>query len=142
ATEHLLHPLDARPGPVGVGADELRDRVQAVEEEVRVDLGAQGGELRGRGQLDELALAVPEPEHALPVLMVADERQENGRDDGGEGVETYHHLPLLGTGRDLLLAAARYPEERWRAAQRGDQLGGERGEHGEVEEREQLLERG
>jgi len=80
--EHLRQPLDARLGSVGVGADELRDRVQAVEEEVRVDLGAQRGELRGRGQLDQLALAVPEPEHALPVLMVADERQEHGRTMG------------------------------------------------------------
>ena len=55
--EDLGQPLDARLGLVGIDVDELRDRVEAVEEEVRVDLRAQRGELRRRRELGELALA-------------------------------------------------------------------------------------
>ena len=40
---------DQLAGPVRVGADEAGDRVQAVEEEMRLDLGLQGLQLRGCG---------------------------------------------------------------------------------------------
>src|SRR5205807_784704 len=48
--------------PVGIGADEARDRVQAVAEEVQLDLGLQRLQLRGcggsrgTGELGELEL--------------------------------------------------------------------------------------
>src|SRR5204863_9473058 len=83
---------DELAGTVWVGADEARDRVQAVEEEVRLDLGLQGLQLRGRGgarragQLGELKLRGElVAERGQQVDVVVGQRRAGGCGGGGCG---------------------------------------------------------
>ena len=126
--EDVGEPLDARLGLVRIGADQLRDGVEAVEEEVRVHLRPQRGELRGGRELGQLALAVLQREDAVPVLVVADQRDHDGRHDRQERVEPDRHLPHLGRERDDLVGAVRHAEHVWRTEEDDD--------HGRRRERE------
>src|SRR5581483_8122392 len=120
--EDLRQALDAALRTLGVDRDELRDRVQAVEEEMRVDLRAQGVELRGRRELARLVRARLEQEDLPPALVEPDDRHECDRHDreheGDErrereearrehhrqvaaGVRGQHTLPLGQEERDV-----------------------------------------
>ena len=62
-------------------------RVEAVEEEVRVDLGAQRGELSRGREVGELPLARLHLLQMAPDQVVADQRHERDRDDRQQHVE-------------------------------------------------------
>src|SRR5262249_13217957 len=98
--EDLGEALDAGLRLVGVGVDQLGDRVEAVEEEVRVDLGPQRRQLRGGGELAELPLAGLQLLHVAPDEVVGDEAHQSDRDDGWKGVGSSDPPAPGGGGRE------------------------------------------
>src|SRR5262249_43352294 len=85
-TKDLRQSLDTHLRLGLIRRNQLRDGIQAIEQEMRIHLCPQRGKLRGSRQLAQLLLTTFEHEHPPPVLIEADQTEHGDRQDRYQGV--------------------------------------------------------